>query len=472
MSSSKGPGYATPLDAMKNGPKEDLLYVAFNDPNPQGAKTDFLGTIDVNPNSSTYCKVIHKTYTGFPDDQLHHFGWNVCSSCHRKKSSQAMCPRDKIVLPGLETKRIYIIDVGKNPRAPQMHKIIDSELETYDLSYLHSSHCLPTGEVMISYLGDNDGNSKGNFLLLDAKSFEVKGTWSENPFEYCYDFWYQPYHDIMVFSEFGAPKNLRKGFEVEQIPKYGRHLNLYSWSTKKFIKRIDLGDDGIVCLTVRFLHDPKESQAYVSGGLNSHIFRLYKTEQGTWDTEKVISVNPKKVEGWMLDSMPGLITDFIISLDDRYLYVPNFLHGDIRQYDISDRRNPKLTGQITLGGLLLKDSKIKVLEDKDLDARPDPVFIKGHRLYGGPHRLQLSLDGKRLYASSGMYKPWDKQFFPENFIHGGFLVKIDCDTVNGGMTLDTDFYVDFNEENGGPLFPHEIRYPGGDCSSDIWLADE
>lgn len=42
-----------------------------------------------------------------------------------------------------------------------------------------------------------------------------------------------------------------------------------------------------------------------------------------------------------------MITDILISLDDRYLYFSNWLHGDIRQYDITDRRNPKLVGQVS-----------------------------------------------------------------------------------------------------------------------------
>lgn len=44
--------------------------------------------------------------------------------------------------------------------------------------------------------------------------------------------------------------------------------------------------------------------------------------------------------------MPGLITDIILSLDDRFIFFSNWLHGDIRQYDITDPRNPKLVGQV------------------------------------------------------------------------------------------------------------------------------
>lgn len=59
----------------------------------------------------------------------------------------------------------------------------------------------------------------------------------------------------------------------------------------------------------------------------------------------------------------GLVTDILISLDDKYLYFGNWLHGDIRQYDITDTKNPKLVGQV-------RTLLIKILEsqgsEKDL----------------------------------------------------------------------------------------------------------
>ena len=53
---------------------------------------------------------------------------------------------------------------------------------------------------------------------------------------------------------------------------------------------------------------------------------------------------------------------------------------------------------------------------------------------------------------------------------GAMLLQIDVDTVNGGLTLNRDFCVDFGEEPDGPCLAHEVRYPGGDSSSDIWLS--
>ena len=110
-----------------------------------------------------------------------------------------------------------------------------------------------------------------------------------------------------------------------------------------------------------------------------------------------------------------MITDILISLDDKYLYFSNWLHGDVRQYDISDRSHPRLTGQVFLGGSVLADSKVRVIVDKELDRQPEPVFIKGRKLDGSPQMLQLSLDGKRLYVTTSIFKPWDRQFYPEHF---------------------------------------------------------
>ncbi|CAN7979800.1 unnamed protein product [Ixodes pacificus] len=83
--------------------------------------------------------------------------------------------------------------------------------------------------------------------------------------------------------------------------------------------------------------------------------------------------------------------------------------------------------------------------------------------------LQLSLDGKRLYATTSLYSAWDNQFYPEMIEGGAMMMRINVDTVRGGLSMDPDFLVDFGEEPEGPVLAHEIRFPGGDSTSDIWL---
>lgn len=167
-----------------------------------------------------------------------------------------------------------------------------------------------------------------------------------------------------------------------------------------------------------------------------------------------------------------MMTDILLSLDDRYLYFSNYLHGDIRQYDISDPAKPKLTGQVFLGGVLLKDNGVIVIADEELSEQPVPVFIQNRKLEGGPQMLQLSLDGKRLYVSSSLFSTWDKQFYPSMVKKGGTIVQLDVDIDKGGMKINENFLVDFGNEPNGVGLPHEMRYPGGDCTSDIWLAND
>ena len=49
------------------------------------------------------------------------------------------------------------------------------------------------------------------------------------------------------------------------------------------------------------------------------------------------------------------------------------------------------------------------------------------------------------------------QFYPDMIKKGSQLLKIDVDTVEGGLTLDEDFLVDFGQEPGGPVLAHEAR---------------
>lgn len=53
------------------------------------------------------------------------------------------------------------------------------------------------------------------------------------------------------------------------------------------------------------------------------------------------------------------------------------------------------------------------------------------------------------------------QFYPDLATKGAQLLLVDVDTERGGLTLNTDFFVDFGDEPDGPALAHEIRYPGG-----------
>jgi len=318
-------------------------------------------------------------------------------------------------------------------------------------------------------MGGKNENAQGGFLLLDEETYEPKGLWSNDLTSFGYDFWYQPRQNIMVSSEFGTPACFKKGFNPAEVSAdYGRKLYFWNFTEKKLIKTIDLGTKhGLIPLEVRFLHDHTKTHGFVGVALSSTIIHFYRDPAGEWQHETVIEVDAKEVTGWALPAMPALITDILISLDDKFLYFSNWLQGDVRQYDISDPHHPKLVGQIFIGGSIRADGNVTLNNDKE--SRPVIPTIKGEKIRGGPQMLQLSLDGKRLYVTTSLLSSWDNQFYPDMVEKGGNLVIVDVNNEKGGLTVNTNFLVDLGKEPWGPVLGHEVRYPGGDCSSDIWL---
>jgi methanethiol oxidase len=440
--------HASPAEALKS-PRETIAYVPGIYTGTGVDKPDYLATVDVDPESKTYSRVIHRLPMPKAGDELHHFGWNSCSSCHGDDSKE----RRFIVLPGLVSSRIHIVDTA-DPRAPKLHKVIEPEevIAKTRLTSPHTVHCLADGTIMISMLGNDRLEGPGGFLLLD-QDFNIVGRWEESTkgMKYNYDFWYQPRHNVMVSSEWAAPKTTRPGFNLEDVPagRYGQHLHFWDWTQRRIAKSVDLGDQGLIPLEVRFHHNPDSTHGYVGAALSSAMWHWHKAGDD-WKVERVIRVEPVETPGWPFP-VPGLITDLLVSMDDRFLYFSNWLHGDIRQYDIRQPDKPKLVGRVWCGGVLGKTGE-----------------VAGRKLAGGPQMLQLSLDGRRLYVTSSLFSSWDNQFYPDIAKSGSYMLQIDCDTDRGGMEINEKFYVDFGKEPDGPARAHEIRFPGGDSTSDIW----
>ncbi|PCR91115.1 selenium-binding protein SBP56-related protein [Natrinema ejinorense] len=459
-------GYATPQAAIEQAPRETVAYVPALYVETETDAPDVLTVVDVDPESSTYCEVIDRIEMPTVGDELHHFGWNACSSsCHVEDAE-----RRYLVVPGNRSSRIHIVDTDDRENPELVDVIEPEEVFEYDLSAPHTVHCIPDGMIMISMLGNADGELPGGFLLLD-ENFEIAGRWdTPGDIQMNYDFWYQPRRNVMISSEWAAPSTYQPGFDLEDVEagKYGQKLHFWNWEDRTVEQTIDLGDEGMIPLEVRFLHSPEAEHAYVGAALSSNVFHLYREgsatrggadetsggeprARGEWHAETVIDVEAREHEDWDMP-VPGLITDLVVSMDDRYLFFVNWLHGEVRMYDISDPSNPRLTDTISVGGLFGDVSEVK--------ERP---------INAGPQMLQLSLDGERLYFTTSLYSTWDDQFFPAEGEQGSVMLKADVDPRNGTMTLDEEFLVDFGTLPEGPARAHEIRWPDGDCTSDVWM---
>ncbi|XP_022656896.1 selenium-binding protein 1-like isoform X2 [Varroa jacobsoni] len=459
------------------GPREKIMYVPCIVPKKD--RPDYLAVIDIDPESNNYLKVIHRSSVPYLGDEVHHMNWNTCSSCYNDSSKQ----RDKLILPCLLSNRIYTFDLSKDPLAPLLFAVVEpSEMAALGVSSPHTPHCLPGGDILISTMGDKERNGQGSFVLLDGKTFKPKrtpgpgaeqaGLWGNKKTPFGYDYWYQPRHNVMVSSEWGAPRVFENGFNPAHLvvsdvkdEKYGRRLHFWNYSTGEHQQSLDLGEEGFMPLETRFLHNPDKAEGYVGCAITSTVFHFCckKESMETWTATKVISIPHVKVNGWCLPEMPAVITDILISLDDRFLYISCWLIGEVRQYNIEDPANPKLVGLCQLGGCIRAN-----VTCEDGFQPSQPRFV-GKELRGGPQMLQLSLDGKRLYLTTSLFSRWDAQFYPEMIENGSMMVRLLVDTDHGGLRVDEDFLVDFGDEPEGPVLAHELRYFGGDCSSDIWL---
>lgn len=359
----------SPLDAVVNGPREKLMYVTCT--RHEATKPDFLATVDIDPLSPTYQQIVHRTVMTNIGDEVHHMGWNSCASCPGSM-------RSHLVLPCLLSSRVYILDTETDPRAPRIHTTVEpDELKKYDVTFPHTTHCLPSGHVLISTLGDTAGNGKGSFILIDTKTWKMSGKWSQTDVRYNYDYWYQPAHDVMISSEWGSPNKIKTGYNPadDQKGDYGSRLYVWSWKDRTLQQTLELselGEGASMPLEVRFLHNPESVHGFVGSAVGSAIYHFYK-KGNTWAAEKVIQIPSKKVNGWALPEMPGVITDILLSMDDKFLYFSCWAHGDVRQYDISDPFHPKLVGQLFIGGSICKETGVKVTKDTELTDRKSVV---------------------------------------------------------------------------------------------------
>ena len=111
--------YRSPAAAIA-APPERLAYVAALD--PAGSERDAMTVVDCDAESPTYGEVVGWTDLPTAGNELHHFGWNACSSalCHKGHAHHGTLERRYLVVPGLLSSRTYVLDTKPNPRQPQV----------------------------------------------------------------------------------------------------------------------------------------------------------------------------------------------------------------------------------------------------------------------------------------------------------------------------------------------------------------
>jgi methanethiol oxidase len=444
--------YPSPESAIA-GPPEDLAYVVTLD--TEGNKPDALNVIDVD--SGERVGRLDMPNVG---DELHHFGWNACSSALCPWAAHPHVERRYFLVPGIRSSRIHVVDVKDDPRAPKLAKVIEPDELAAKTSYSrpHTFHCGPDG-LYASALGAPDGDGPGGVFLLDHDDFSLKGQWEADrgPQELAYDIWWNIGFDRVVTSEWGTPNMVESGVNPELLlgGKYGHQLHIWDMRKRTHQQAIDLGPEQQMVLELRPAHDPNQPWGFVgvvvsTADLSASVW-LWHPEKGNGKiaVTKVIEIPAEPAETEQLPpalqpfgAVPPLVTDIALSVDDKSLYVSCWGTGELKRYDVSDPFHPRETGSLRLGGIVGRS--------------PHPA---AGPVNGGPQMVEVSRDGKRVYLTNSLYASWDAQFYPEGV--DGWMVKLD--SGGDGFALDPDFFVPFEGER-----PHQVRLAGGDASSDSY----
>ena len=451
--------YPSPKMAMA-APPEKLAYVAMLNANGK-PRPDALGVVDVDPASTGYGRLVGQLDMPNIGDELHHFGWNACSASLCPYAPHPHIERRYLIVPGINSSRIHIVDTKPDPKKPQIVKVIEPETLAARTGYAspHTIHCGPEG-IYSSALGATSGDGPGGIFVIDHDSFDILGKWEldRGPQYLAYDFWWHLGLDTVITSEWGTPNMVQHGINPEILLKggYGHKLHIWDLRKRRHLQEIDLGAEQQMTLELRPAHDPGRAYGFLGvvvslKDLSASIW-LWHREGGKWGVKKIIEVPAEPAEPEKLPpllqgfkAVPPLISDINLSLDDRFLYISCWGTGEFLQYDVSDPFHPKKTGSIHLGGIVRKAAHPRAPKTE---------------LNGGPQMVELSRDGRRVYFTNSLYSPWDAQFYPEGI--RSWMVKVDA-KPEGGMELDSKFFVE-----SGELRLHQVRLEGGDTSSDSY----
>jgi hypothetical protein len=107
--------HSSPQEAIQ-APPEEFLYLSCLHEGTGVREPDFLAVVDAEDG-----RIVHETPLPNVGDELHHYGWNRCSSaCHGPD-------RSHLIVPGLRSMRIHVVNVANDPRRPRIEKVLDPQ---------------------------------------------------------------------------------------------------------------------------------------------------------------------------------------------------------------------------------------------------------------------------------------------------------------------------------------------------------
>jgi selenium-binding protein 1 len=382
--------------------QEDFVYVWTLGAEGVGDEQDKLVTVDVNPKSPNFGKVVSTLSVG-GRNEAHHSGFTD--------------DRQFLWAASLDTSKMFIFDVHTDPAKPKLLKTIsDFVAKSGGVVGPHSTYALP-GRMIITGLSNNKDHggrtglveytNDGDYITThwtptdsDLQGAAKSGKYADG---YGYDLRVLPRRNLMLTSSFTGWSNYMMDFgkmltDPEAMKRFGNTVVQWNLHSKQPKKVFDVPG---APLEIRCAWGENHNYCFTSTALTSKIWLIFEDDKGEWQAKDVADVgDPSKVP---------LPVDISISSDDKMLWVNTFMDGKTRLFDISDPFKPKQVYEQKIGAQV--------------------------------NMVSSSWDGKRVYFTSSLLANWDKKGADnEQFLKG---------YTWDGKQLTQTFAIDFTKEKLG-----------------------
>jgi methanethiol oxidase len=382
--------------------QEDYIHVWTLGVEGLGDGSDKLVTIDVNPASPSYGKVVHSVSVG-GRGEAHHMGFTD--------------DRRYLWAGGLDDSRIYVFDVGTDPAKPRLVRTITDLASRTGYIGPHTYYALP-GRMLIGMLSnthDKGGvtglavySNKGKFLSSHAMPTTMIGGVQGDG--YGYDVAVNPARNVLLTSSFAGWDHYMRNLgelvgDAEAMKHFGNTMAVWNLKTMQPSQLLSVPG---APLEIRWALAPGQNWAVTVAALTSQIWLIRQDGTGQWQARDVGAVgDPAKIP---------LPVDISMSADARSLWVNTFSDGMTRHFDVSDPEHPQQTYALHTGSQV--------------------------------NMISQSWDGTRLYITSSLLSHWDKTGADNEQFLKGFRWD--------GHQLTQAFEVDFTKEKLGR--PHHMKF--------------
>lgn len=287
--------------------QEDYVYVWTLGVEGMGDEQDKLVTIDAQPQSASYGKVVSVLSVG-GRNEAHHSGLSD--------------DRKYLWAGGLDSNKIFLFDIHSNPRQPTLHKVItDFVQKTGGMVGPHTFFALP-GRIIISGLSNNvdhggrtgiaEYNNAGEFVASHwlPTDEDLRGATKSGQFAdgYGYDVRVKAESNVMLTSSFTGWSNYMMDFgkmlqDSAAMQRFGNTMVVWDMHARKPLKVLDVPG---APLEIRCAWDPDHRYCFTTTALTSKLWLLYeeRTANGMPRKWQTSGTPPRFPCRWTSRSLP------------------------------------------------------------------------------------------------------------------------------------------------------------------------